>query len=154
MKKLFILFAAVAMMTTTACNEKPSKAAQPAEKQQTEAEALNDTTGKKPGIDVQKAAPTPDGKDHTVAEFNTADYQVRLENLADGNFRLSLWKPGADKSSAPDQVVKTKKCVMQKDNYLMKDADGKVYVIKSTAGSEELTIMDQKKITYHGSNAK
>ena len=156
MKKFFILFAAVAMMAMTACNEKPAKNAEgeKASESKSEVEQLMDTTGKRPNIDVKKAEPTPDGKDHTVAEFNTDDYQVRLENLADGNFRLSLWKPGASKASKPDQEVKTRKCVMQKDNYLMKGPDGQVYVIKSTPGSEELTIMNQNKITYHGANGK
>lgn len=162
MKKFLILFAAVAMIAITACNEKPAKET----KEQAEVVAANndkamvgkellDTNDKKNGvINVQKAQPTADGKDHTVAEFNTSDYQIRLENLADGNFRLSLWKPGADKSGKPDQEVKTKKCVMQKDNYLMKANDGQVYLVKSTPGSEELTIMNQNKIIYHGTNGK
>lgn len=156
MKKFFILFAAVAMIAMTACNEKPAKEAKQEAVNDDKAmvgKELLDTTGQKGIVNVQKAQPTADGKDHTVAEFNTADYQVRLENLADGNFRLSLWKPGADKSGKPDQEVKTKKCVMQEDNYLMKSAD-QVYLIKSTPGSEELTIMNQNKITYHGSNGK
>ena len=159
MKKLFILFAAVAMIAMTACNEKPAK------ETKEEAVAVNDdkamvgkelldSTGQKGVVNVEKAQPTADGKDHTVAEFNTADYQIRLENLADGNFRLSLWKPGADKSGKPDQEVKTKKCVMQKENYLMKAPDGQVYLIKSTPGSEELTIMNDNKIVYHGTNGK
>ena len=153
MKKFFILFAAVAMMAMTACNEKPAKKAQTDENQTNPTEMM-DTTGKKPNVDVQKAAPTEDGKDHTVAEFNTADYQIRLENLADGNFRLSLWKPGADKSGKPEQEVKTRKCVMQKDNYLMKDDKGQVFIIKSTPGSEEFTILNNNKIVYHGANGK
>ena len=153
MKKFFILFAAVALMAMTACNEKPAKKTQ-ADEKQNEVTEMMDTTGKKPGVDVQKAAPTADGKDHTVAEFKTTDYQVRLENLADGNFRLSLWKAGADKSGKPEQEVKTKKCVMQKENYLMKDDSGKVFIIKSTPGSEELTILNDNKIIYHGANGK
>ena len=154
MKKFFILFAAVAMMAMTACNEKPAKASAEQNTNKSETQEMVDTTGKKPNVDVQKAQPTEDGKDHTVAEFNTKDYQIRLENLADGNFRLSMWKPGADKSATPDKEVKTKKCVMQKDNYLMKADDGQVYIIKSTAGNEELTIMNENKIIYHGANGK
>ncbi len=154
MKKLFIISAAVAMLAMTACNEKPAKATDATENEEKTAIEKIDSTKQKAIVDVKKAAPTEDGKDHTVAEFNTPEYQIRLENLADGNFRLSMWKPGADKSGKPDQEVKTKKCVMQKDNYLMKAEDGQVYVIKSTAGSEELTIMNQNKIVYHGNGKK
>jgi len=154
MKKLSILIAAVALMAMTACNEKPAKndaATAPATEQQ-----AGDTTVKaagQPKVNVQKAAPTADGKDHTVAEFNTKEYQVRLENLADGTFRLSMWKAGQDKSGKPEQLIETKQCVMQGDNYLMKNADN-VYVIKAQSGAEELTIMDKKNITYHGESGK
>lgn len=141
MKKLSILIAAVAMMAMTACNEKPAKndanTSVPATEQ-------TDTATTAPKVNVQKAAPTKDGKDHTVAEFKTKEYQVKLENLADGTFRLTY----------NDQVVEAKQCVMQKDNYLMKDESGKVYIVKSTNGSEELTIMDNKNIIYHGGAAK
>ena len=79
---------------------------------------------------------------------------MRLENLADGTIRLSLWKPGADKNGKPEQLVETKRCVMQKENYLMQDKDGNTYVIKTTPGSEEVTIMDKKKINIHSANGK
>jgi len=136
----------------TACNEKPAKngeANAPAT-EQVDANKQDAAQANAPKVDVQKAEPTADGKDHTVAEFNTKEYQVRLENLADGTYRLSLWKPGQDKSAKAEQVVETKKCVMQGKNYLMKSDDNKVYVINGKSDAEELTIMDEKNITYHG----
>ena len=153
MKKLSILFAAVAMIAMTACNEKPAKEAQ-APETKVEATQQADTAKNKAIVGVGKVKPTEDGKDHTVAEFNTKDYQVRLENLADGSIRLSLWKPGADKATAPERVVTTKKCVMQKNGYLMKDDQGNNYIINTTPGKEEIVIMNSKDITYHGTNSK
>ena len=154
MKKLFIISAAVAMLAMTACNEKPAKATDATENEEKTAIEKIDSTKQKAIVDVKKAAPTEDGKDHTVAEFNTKEYQVKLENLADGTYRLSMWEPGQAKDSKPSQMVETKQCVMQKGNYLMKDGSGKIYVIKSTAGKEELTIMDKNNIIYHGGNGK
>ncbi len=152
MKKFLILFAAGALMLMTACNEKPAKNDAEDSKNPAATEQVDST--KAPKVNVEKAAPTEDGKDHTVAEFNTKEYQVRLENLADGTFRLSMWKAGQDKSGKPEQIVETKKCVMQGGNYLMKSDDGKVYVINSKAGAEQLTIMDNKNIVYNGGNGK
>lgn len=152
MKKFLILFAAGALMLMTACNEKPAKNDAEDSKNPAASEQVDST--KAPKVNVEKAAPTDDGKDHTVAEFNTKEYQVRLENLADGTFRLSMWKAGQDKSGKPEQIVETKKCVMQGGNYLMKGDDGKVYVINSKAGAEQLTIMDNKNIVYNGGNGK
>ena len=152
MKKFLILFAAGALMLMTACNEKPAKNDAEDSKNPAATEQVDST--KAPKVNVEKAAPTDDGKDHTVAEFNTKEYQVRLENLADGTFRLSMWKAGQDKSGKPEQTVETKKCVMQGGNYLMKGDDGKVYVINSKAGAEQLTIMDNKNIVYNGGNGK
>lgn len=154
MKKSLILLSAVAMMAMTACNEKPAKGNDEATPNKTEAVEQSKEGNQPIKVDeqVKKAEPTKDGKDHTVAEFETKDYQVKLENLADGNFRLSLWKPGADKSGKPDQVVKTKKCVMQKNNYLMKSDNGDVYVINSTPGKEGITIMNEERINLRSSN--
>ena len=152
MKKFLILFAAGALMLMTACNEKPAKNDAEDSKNPAATEQVDST--KAPKVNVEKAAPTEDGKDHTVAEFNTKEYQVRLENLADGTFRLSMWKASQDKSGKPEQTVETKKCVMQGGNYLMKGDDGKVYVINSKAGAEQLTIMDNKNIVYNGGNGK
>lgn len=150
MKKLSILIAAVAMMAMTACNEKPAKNA---DASATEQQASGDQAAA-PKVSVEKATPTEDGKDHTVAQFNTKDYQVKLENLADGTYRLSMWKAGQDVNGKPERLVETKKCVLQKDNYLMKDDEGNNYIIKANAGAEEITIMNSTSIIYHGANGK
>ena len=152
MKKLFILTAAVAMMAMTACNEKPAKEGE----QQNNAPATEqvDTTQAKPKVDVQRAEPTKDGKDHVVAEFNTKEYQVRLENLADGTYRVSMWKAGEDKSGKPEKLGETKKCVMKDGGYLMKTDDGTVYIINAKAGAENVTIMNDKGIVYNGNAVK
>jgi len=152
MKKFFILIAAVAMMAMTACNEKPAKASDDANAPATQ--QVDTTKNVQPKLNVERAKPTDDGKDHTVAEFNTKEYQTRLENLADGTYRLSLWNAGKDKNGAPDQKVETKQCVLQGSNYLMKADDGKVYIISAKAGSEQLTIMTEKEIVYNGKSAK
>lgn len=155
MKKLFILTAAVALMAMTACNEKPAKEGE----QQNNAPATEQVdTAKgaqaKPKVDVQRAEPTKDGKDHVVAEFNTKEYQVRLENLADGTYRVSMWKAGEDKSGKPEKLAETKKCVMKDGGYLMKTDDGTVYIINAKAGAENVTIMNNKGIEYNGNAVK
>ena len=150
MKKLFILFAAVALMAMTACNEKPAKnneegaANAPATEQVDTSKANADA----PKINVDKAQPTEDGKDHVAAEFSNKDYQVRLENLADGTYRVSMWKAGQDKSGKPERVAETKNCVMKDGNYLMKTDDGTIYIIKTQKGAEQITIMNKEKIIY------
>ncbi|MBQ9554970.1 MAG: hypothetical protein IJV05_01975 [Muribaculaceae bacterium] len=146
MKKFSILIAVVAMMAMTACNEKPAETNDGTDNA-TATEQVDTAKQAVPKTNVQQAAPTEDGKDHEVAQFSTKDYQVKLENLADGTYRLTL-------GGKENKVVETKQCVMQKDNYLMKAVDGKVYVINTTAGKEELTIMDKKDIIYHGENGK
>ena len=143
MKKYFILFAAVALMAMTACNEKPANTEKAEETTATE-QVDTAKQGAQPKVNVEKAAPTEDGKDHIVAEFNTQDNQVRLENLADGTYRLSLWKTGQDKGGKADQVIETKQCVLQGGNYLMKTKEGTVYVIDSNKGS--VAMMDKKNI--------
>lgn len=150
MKKFYVLFAAVAMMAMTACNEKPAKTDAQAVDQNAPATEQVDKNqqDKTVKVDVEKAKPTEDGKDHAVAEFNTPDYQVRLENLADGTYRISLWKVGQDKSGKPEQVAETKQCVMKDDNYLMKTSDGTIYVINAKKGAEKLTIMNGNEIIY------
>lgn len=152
MKKYFILFAAVALMAMTACNEKPAKNDKDSNPATEQVDTANNAD--QPKVNVEKAAPTKDGKDHAVAEFNTKEYQVCLENLADGTYRLRMWKIGQDKSEKPERLVETKKCVFQGGNYLMKDSEGQNYIIKNTAGSEEITIMTSKSIVYHGANGK
>jgi hypothetical protein len=143
MKKLTILIAAVVLMATTACNEKPAKT----DNADTPDKVQVDTAKKvaQPKVNVEKAAPTEDGKDHVVAEFETSEHQMRLENLADGTYRLSMWKKGQDKSGQPAQVVESKKCVLQGGNYLMRADDGKVYVIDSNKG--QVVLMDKKNLT-------
>jgi len=149
MKKFFFLVAAVALMAMTSCNEKPAKNADSSQ-QVPAAEQVDSAKMEKsaPKVDVDHAKPTEDGKDHTVAEFATPDYQVRLENLADGNYRISLWKAGQDKSGKPEQVAQTKQCVMKDDNYLMKTDDGTIYVINAKKGAEQLSIMKGDKLIY------
>lgn len=146
MKKFSILFAAVAMIAMTACNEKVAKNDEGADK--APATEQVDTTKAAPKVDVEKAMPTEDGKDHVVAEFENKDYQVRLENLADGTYRVTLWKAGQDKSGKPDRVAETKKCVMKDGNYLMQTEDGTNYIIKTQKGAEQIRIMNKDKIIY------
>ena len=139
----------------TACNEKPAKEGE----QQNNApatEQIDTAQGAqaKPKIDVQRAEPTKDGKDHVVAEFNTKEYQVSLENLADGTYRVSMWKIGEDKSGKPEKLAETKKCVMKDGGYLMKTDDGTVYIINAKAGAENVTIMNDKGIVYNGKAVK
>lgn len=154
MKKYFILLAAVALMAMTACNEKPAKSddANAPATEQVDKQANPDAA--EPRVNVEKAAPTEDGKDHTVAEFNTKEYQVKLENLADGTYRLSMWKADQDKSGKPERLVETKKCVLSGKNYLMKDDEGNNYIISNGAKKQEVTIMNANSIIYHGENAK
>lgn len=154
MKKYFILLAAVALMAMTACNEKPAKSddANAPATEQVDKQANPDAA--EPRVNVEKAAPTEDGKDHTVAEFNTKEYQVKLENLADGTYRLSMWKAGQDKSGKPERLVETKKCVLSGKNYLMKDDEGNNYIISNGTKKQEVTIMNANSIIYHGENAK
>ena len=149
MKKILMLIATVALMAMTACNEKPAnndKAGGDAPAtEQVDTAKMNKSAAK---VDVDYAKPTEDGKDHVAAEFNTDDYQVRLENLADGTYRISLWKIGADKSGKPEQVGETKECAFKDDQYLMKTNDGTIYIINAKKGAEALTIMNKDGIIY------
>ena len=154
MKKLFILTAAMALMAMTACNEKPAKEGEQLNAPATEQIDTANGGQAKPKIDVEKAAPTADGKDHVVAEFNTKEYQMRLENLADGTYRVSMWKAGQDKSGTPEKLAESKKCVMKDGGYLMKTDDGTIYVINTKAGAENITIMNDKGIVYNGNAVK
>ena len=154
MKKLFILTAAVALMAMTACNEKPAKEGEQLNAPATEQIDTANGVQAKPKIDVEKAAPTADGKNHVVAEFNTKEYQMKLENLADGTYRVSMWKAGQDKSGTPEKLAESKKCVMKDGGYLMKTDDGTIYVINTKAGAENITIMNDKGIVYNGNAVK
>lgn len=148
MKKFSILFAAVALIAMTACNEKPAKNNEETVNAPATEQVDTGNAAAKPTVDVDKAQPTEDGKDHIAAEFDNKDYQVRLENLADGTYRVSMWKIGQDKSSKPERVAETKKCVMKDGNYLMKTDDGTVYIINTQKGAEKITIMNNQKIIY------
>ena len=149
MKKFSILIAAVAMMAMTACNEKPAKnsgnaagEAASVERADTAAPAGNVK------VSVERAKPTDDGKDHVVAEFAESTYQVKLENLADGTYRISLWKAGQDKNGKPEVVAETKNCLYDSKSYMMETADGKRYLVNTTKGAEQLVIMDGDNIIY------
>lgn len=152
MKKLTILFAAVAMLAMTACNEKhqPSEgdngAKSPAA---TEQKAPESNEAAKPKVNVDKPKPTSDGKDKVVAEFADAKgSQVKLVNNADGSIRLMVWEKGQDKSGAPKFDVLSKNCAMDKENYLMQSEDGKTCVVSLKTGAEDVTIMSGKQILY------
>lgn len=149
MKKFSILCAVLAMMAMTACNEKTEKNAE--ETNQPVATEQVDTANKgtSPTVKVEHAKPTEDGKDHNVAEFKTDKYQVKLVNLADGTYQLSL-----DEGGNANQVIETKNCVMQGGNYLMKADDGKVYIITVKENAQQLTIMTDKEILYNGKAGK
>lgn len=142
MKKIMILLAAVALMAMTACNEKPAKDVQTKENAIEKAEVKADSTVKVSPMD--KAQPTEDGKDHTVCEFNTKEYQVKVENLADGTYRVTLNKDGK-----ADQVYETKNCRIQGNAYLMHTEDGKNILINGDKG--QIVIMNKNEIIYKGS---
>lgn len=149
MKKSFILFAAVALMAMTGCN-KPVEDNSNANK--TETEQVEKTPAKggdsvstikvKP---MEKAAPTTDGKDHTVAQFNTKEYEVTVENLADGTYRVSLMKDGK-----ADKVYESKNCRIQGDSYLMQTSDGINVLINGKEG--KIVVMNNKDIIYSGTS--
>ena len=142
MKKFSILIAALALMAMTACNEKPAKETQTQENATEKAEVKADSTVKVSPMDKPK--PTEDGKDHTVAEFNTKEYQVKVENLADGTDRVSLSKDGK-----AEQVYATKNCRIQGKACLMHTDDGKNILINGDKG--QIVIMNKKEIIYKGS---
>lgn len=146
MKKILILFAAVALMAMTACNEKVDKSDtqdgnEPAKTEQ----AAKDSVKAVKVTPMEKAEPTADGKDHTVAQFNTKEYQVTVENLADGTYRVSMAKDGKN-----EQVYETKNCRIQGDGYLMQTDDGKNILINGKDG--KIVILNNKEIIYKGSS--
>lgn len=146
MKKLFILFAAVALMSMTACNEKPAKGDSQSENAPATIEQTTTAGDSVKAVKVtpmEKPKPTEDGKDHTVAQFNTKEYQVTVENLADGTYRVSLAKDGKN-----DQVYETKNCRIQGDGYLMQTSDGKNILINGKEG--KIVILNDKQILYSG----
>ena len=154
MKKFSMFIAVVALMAMTACNEKPAKTTDAASNAPATEKVDTGNIANKVKVDVEKVTPTSDGKDHTLGEFNTKEYQVRVENLANGTIRVSMWKPGQDKNGKPDQVAESIKCVMKDGAYLMQTADGKNYIINVKAGNESLIIMDDKGVIYNGNAVK
>jgi hypothetical protein len=145
MKKFSILFAAVALMAMTACNEKATQGdAQNENAPATKTEQVaKDSTKAVTVAPMEKAEPTDDGKDHTVAQFNTKEYQVTVENLADGTYRVSMAKDGKN-----EQVYETKNCRIQGDGYLMQTEDGKNILINGKKG--QIVILSEKEILYKG----
>lgn len=144
MKKLLILFASVALIAMTACNDKSAKEGEGKDNPATteQVKAAGDTTGPKVA-ELEKPQPTEDGKDHAVAQFNTKEYQVTVENLADGTYRVKLSKDGKD-----DQVYETKNCRIQGKAYVMQTSDGKNILINADKG--QIVIMNKKEIIYRG----
>lgn len=143
MKKSLILLAAVAMMTMTACNEKPAKDnAEGANAPATEMKAQGDpAAAQEPKM--EKPEPTADGKDHIVSQFDTKEYHVTVENLADGTYRVKLTKDGKD-----DQVYETKNCRIQGKAFVMQTDDGKNILINGEKG--QIVIMSKNEILYKG----
>ena len=143
MKKFSIIIAAVALMTMTACNEKPAKDSADKENaaatEQVETKADADAPKIAP---MEKAAPTEDGKDHVVSQFNTKDYQVTVENLADGTYRVRLSKDGK-----VDKEYLSKNCRIQGKNYVMETVDGCKMIIGSDKG--QILIIKDKEIVYN-----
>ena len=146
MKKLSILIAAIAMMAMTACNEKPAtneNAQNGVAVEQQNAPKGSATSANVPPM--EKPTPTADGKDHSVAKFNTPEYEVNVENLADGTYRVTLSKDGK-----ADQVYETKNCRIQGVSYLMRTDDGKNILINGKDG--KIVIMNDKEIIYKGAS--
>lgn len=150
MKKFSIILVAMALIAMVSC--KKENAAQGNEGAAKTEQV--DTKGPKISPDVKKAAPTEDGKDHTLCEFNTKEYHVLLENLADGSFRLSMWKAGQDKSGKPEQEVTCKKAASQGQTFVMDDENGKKYMITATPGQESIYIVEGNKFAYQGKGIK
>ena len=146
MKKFSILIAALAMMAMTACNEKEANGDIQNANEATKTEQVAKDGVKASKMEpMEKPKPTEDGKDHTVAQFNTKEYQVTVENLADGTYRVSLAKDGKN-----EQVYETKNCRIQGDGYLMQTADGKNILINGKDG--KIVILNKKEILYKGSS--
>ena len=148
MKKFSILLAAVALMAMTACNEKDAKNNENAQGNTTEqvekAAGKADSAGAVKVEPMEKAAPTADGKDHTVAKFNTKEYEVTVENLANGNYRVTM-KDGKD-----DKVYETSNCRIQGESYLMQTADGTNVLINGKDG--KIVVMNKSGIIYKGAS--
>ena len=147
MRKNLILFAAVALMAMTGCNKPVQGGDNANTTEQVENAPAKDgvPAGSVKVQPMEKAAPTADGKDHTVAKFNTKEYEVSVENLADGTYRVSMMKDGK-----ADKVYESKNCRIQGDSYLMQTSDGINVLINGKDG--KIVVMNQKEIIYSGSS--
>ena len=125
MKKLFILIAAVALMATTACNEKPAKGSDNATEQVQQAPGqAGDAASAVKVAPMEKAAPTADGK-----------------------YRVTLAKGGK-----ADKVYESANCRIQGDSYLMQTEDGVNVLINGKDG--KIVVMNETEIIYRGQQGK
>lgn len=146
MKKFLIIFAAVAVVMT-ACNKKPadvktSNKDEAAMEKVEKASKKVDDLKMKSAAKLEKVGPTEDGKDHNVAQFKTKEYDVTVDQLADGKMRVAL------KGSNGDQNYESNNCRKQGDSYLMQTTDGKNILLNAKDG--KIVIMNKKEIIYSG----
>lgn len=152
MKKLTILFAAVALMAMTACNEKlaDDKAASgdakaPAKTEQKAPEA--DKQAKDPNVNVEHIKATNDGKEAVMAEFTDAKgTKVKLVNKGDGTVNVRIWVKG--KEGTPAYDINSKNCVAGDKNYMLQSADGTTVILSTEPGKENVTVMTGQQIAY------
>lgn len=143
MKKILILFAAVALTAMTACNQKPAK--NNADQDSTnvnKVERIDQSKLKTLKNSMEKIGPTEDGKDHNMAKFKTAEYEVSVDNLANGIVRVTL------KGTDGEQVYESKNCRGQDGGYLMRTTDGKNIMVNGKEG--KIVILGEKDIIYKG----
>ncbi|GEM_PF-1491610 len=151
MKKLTILFAAVALMAMTACNEKPAEnnaapadAKAPAKTEQQTPAA--DNPADQPKVNVEHIKATNDGKEAAMAEFTDAKgTKVKLVNKGDGTVNVRIWVNGKD---APAFDVDSKNCVTGDKNYMLQSADGTTVILVTEPGKENVTVMKGQQIAY------
>ena len=146
MKKFLIICAAVAV-AMTACNKKPAddkalnKDEAAIEKVEKDVKKVDDSKMKSVAK-LEKVGPTEDGKDHNVAQFKTKEYDVTVDQLANGTMRVAL------KGASGDQNYESNNCRKQGDSYLMQTTDGKNILLNAKEG--KIVIMDKKQIIYSG----
>ena len=151
MKKLTILFAAVALIAMTACNEKPAEnnaapadAKAPAKTEQQTPAA--DNPADQPKVNVEHIKATNDGKEAAMAEFTDAKgTKVKLVNKGDGTVNVRIWVNGKD---APAFDVDSKNCVTGDKNYMLQSADGTTVILVTEPGKENVTVMKGQQIAY------
>ncbi len=71
----------------------------------------------------------------------TEDYQVRVDSLAAGTYRLTAWKNKDDMNDAPDILVEGG--VLLKSNYVFKNGDYTYTVIDQEFGQDEFRNYDK-----------